>query len=119
MYQSSVFRLTRAVVVSYLISAAAVFLLSWALYVMKWEAAGSVTAVRIVYFIACIAGGFLAGKEFVQRRLLWGILTGAVYAGILLTVSQLTGGMGSQDTAECLLVFGICLGGSILGSFIS
>lgn len=119
MYQSSVFRLTRAIVVSYLVSAASVFLLSWALYVMKWEAAGSVIAVRIVYFIACLSGGILAGKEFRQRRILWGLLTGALYAGILLTVSQLTGGLGGCSTVETLLILGICISGGMAGSVLS
>lgn len=118
-YQSSIFRLTRAVAVSYLISAAAVLILSWALYVMKWEGAGSETTIRGVYFIACTSGGFLAGKEFRQKRLFWGLLVGGLYAVILLTVSQLTGGLGSHGSLESILITGICLAGGGLGSFLS
>lgn len=119
MYRSSVFLLARAVVLSYLVSAISVFLLSWGLYVMKWEAAGSETAVRSVYFLSCLAGGFLAGKEFRERRLFWGLLTGILYGVILLTVSQLTGGLGSSKALEIIILFGICLGGGAAGSIIS
>lgn len=119
MYRSSIFLLTRSVVLAYLVSAAAVFLLSWGLYVMKWEAAGSETAIRSVYFLSCFAGGFLSGKEFRERRLLWGLLTGLLYGSILLTVSQLTGGLGSSGIWEIVIVFLICLGGSAVGSIVS
>ncbi len=119
MYRSFMFRLTRSVVFCYLISAVSVFLLSWCLYVMKWEAAGSVTAIRAVYFVSCLAGGFLAGKEFRERRLFWGLVTGMLYTLILLTVSQLTGGLGSSGIPEMALIFGICLAGGALGSFFS
>lgn len=119
MYRSSVFLLTRAVVLSYLFSAVSVFVLSWGLYVMKWEAAGSEMAIRSVYFLSCLAGGFLSGKEFRERRLFWGLLTGILYGGILLTVSQLTGGLGSSGMLEAVIVLGICLGGGAAGSIIS
>lgn len=119
MYRSFVFQLTRSVALSYLVSAVSVFLLSWALYVMKWEAAGSKTAVQVVYFLSCLAGGFLSGKEFRERRLFWGLLTGLLYAVILLTVSQMTGGLGSSSGLEIAVIFGICLAGSALGSVFS
>lgn len=104
---------------SYLVSALSVFFLSWCLYVMKWEAAGSETAVRIVYFLSCLAGGFLSGKEFRERRLFWGILTGFLYAVILFTVSQLTGGPGNSKILENALIFGICMSGGAVGSIFS
>lgn len=119
MYRSFVFRLTRAILVSYLISAAAVFLLSWGLYVMKWEAAGSVSAIRAVYFLSCLSGGFLAGKEFRERRLFWGLAEGLLYGMILLTISQLTGGLGSSGAAQIAIVLGICLLGGAVGSIFS
>ena len=86
---------------------------------MKWEAAGSETAIRAVYFLSCLAGGFLSGKEFRERRLVWGLLTGVLYGLILLTVSQLTGGLGSSGILETVIVSGICLGGGAIGSIIS
>lgn len=119
MYRSSIFLLTRAVILSFLVSAASVFLLSWGLYVMKWEAAGSETAIRCVYFLSCLAGGFLSGKEFRERRLVWGLLSGFLYGMILLTVSQLTGGLGSCEIWEIAIVLGLCLGGGAVGSIIS
>lgn len=119
MYRSSFFQLTRAVILGYLISAVSVFLLSWGLYVMKWEWAGSQLTIRIIYFLSCLAGGFLAGREFRERRLIWGILTGILYAVILVTVSQLTGGLGSSGLLEVVLVFGICIGGGAAGSIVS
>ena len=119
MYRSLIFRLTRSVIVCYLVSAVSVFLLSWCLYVMKWEAAGSETAVRLVYFLSCLAGGFLSGKEFRERRLFGGLLTGLLYGLILLTVSQLTGGLGSSSFFGVALVFGISLAGGAVGSIFS
>ncbi|MGN0294153.1 MAG: TIGR04086 family membrane protein [Lachnospiraceae bacterium] len=119
MYRSSVFRMIRPVALSWFVSAASVFLLSWCLYVMEWEAAGSEMAVRLVYFVSCLAGGFLAGREFRERRLLWGIFCGILYALILLTVSQLTGGLGSSSIPEIAVIFAICAGGGAAGSFFS
>ena len=119
MYRSSVFQITRAVMLSYLVSAVSVFILSWCLYVMKWEAAGSETAVRVVYFLSCLAGGFLSGKEFRERRLFWGILTGVLYAVVLLTVSQLTTGPGSSGILKIVVIFGICMAGGAAGSIFS
>ncbi|MDO5409150.1 MAG: TIGR04086 family membrane protein [Lachnospiraceae bacterium] len=119
MRSSFLFRLTRAVVCSYLVSAVLVFLLSWGLYVMKWEAAGSKAAVHAVYFLACLAGGFLAGRQFVEKRLLWGLFTGLLYALVLITVSQLTGGPGSHQLPEIAVMTGICLAGGAFGSILS
>lgn len=119
MYETMGMKLIRAVIVSYLTAAAAVLILSWALYVMQWQAAGSIWAVRIVYFLSCLAGGVTAGKTFRERRLLWGTLTGAVYGAVLLLVSFLAGGMEAAVFGKMFFVMLICLAGGALGSIIS
>lgn len=119
MYQSSFFRLTKAVVLGYLVSTVCVFLLSWGLYVMKWSWAGSEVTMRMVYGISCLAAGFLAGREFREKRMIWGIFSSILYAIIFLTVSQLTGGLGSSSLLEIFLFFGICIIGGAVGSIFS
>lgn len=119
MNRPAAFGLIRSVILSYLVSTGGVLLLSWALYVMKWEGAGSILAVRVLYFLSCFAGGFLAGKEFRQNRLLWSLLTGMIYGMILFLVSQLTGGPGSASWFDVVILFLICLIGSGLGSICS
>ena len=74
---------------------------------------------QTLYFLSCLAGGFLSGKEFRERRLFWGILTGVLYAVILLTVSQLTTGPGSSGILKIVVIFGICMAGGAAGSIFS
>ena len=54
-----------------------------------------------------------------EKRLLWGLFTGLLYALVLITVSQLTGGPGSHQMPEIAVMTGICLAGGAFGSVLS
>ena len=99
----------------------AILLLMLALLVSKfqWEEGPVSIGVGLVYVIACLIGGFLAGKVQKTKKFLWGILVGLMYMMVLLVItlifkhgfySTVSGFVGS------LL---LCLGSGMIGGMVS
>ena len=68
--------LLRSLLASYLLSGVLLLILSFALYRLKLGEEQVNAAVYGVYVIACLFGGFLAGKAALSSRFFWGMLTG-------------------------------------------
>ena len=111
--------LLRALLLSYLLSAALLVLLSFALYKWKLKESQIGIAVWLVYVLACLAGGFLAGKLLRSRRFFWGLVSGLLYFLILLLLSFLMNRGTVPDLNRTLTVLGCCLAGGMLGGMIS
>ena len=61
--------------------------------------------------ISCVAGGIAASSSMENKGLLWGALTGALYAAILIVInitagSESAGIMGKVTTAVCAMASG-------------
>ena len=79
--------LLRSLLMAYLLSGILLLALSFALYRLKLGEQQINVAVYGVYVIACLFGGFLAGKASLSRRFFWGMLTGILYFAVLFAVS--------------------------------
>lgn len=110
--------LLRSLIFSYVLSGILLLALSFALYKLKIKEAQINTAVYIVYIIACMAGGILAGKAMRQKRFFWGLLTGLMYFAVLLAVSWILK-QDPLDTSRMLTVLACCAAGGTIGGMMS
>ena len=112
--------LLRSLLMAYLLSGILLLALSFALYRLKLGEQQINVAVYGVYVIACLFGGFLAGKASLSRRFFWGMLTGILYFAVLFAVSWLMNRerMPIPDLSQAATVLAFCaLGGTAGGMF--
>lgn len=111
--------LLRSLLLSYLLSGVLLLALSLALY--KWKLKEDLinTAVCLVYVIACLAGGILAGKSIRSRRFFWGLVSGFLYFLVLIVLSWLMNRGAAPELTRSLTVLSCCLAGGMMGGMIS
>ena len=105
--------------VSYLITIAALFIFSFFLYKLRLGDNAMKAGILGIYILATLAGGFFMGKKVMQKKYVWGLVMGALYFLILWVVSlclpQSQGDMGMNT----LVAFVMCLVGGMLGGMVS
>lgn len=111
--------LLRSLLISYILSGLLLLGLAFVLYKLKIKEAQINMAVYAIYVIACLIGGFLAGKQIGQRRFFWGMLSGLLYFLVLFAVSWILKDGGSFDMARVTTVMACCLGGGTAGGMMS
>lgn len=111
--------LLHSLIFSYLLSGILLLALSFGLYKLKMKEAQINTAVYLIYLLACLAGGFLAGKAARQRRFFWGMVSGLLYFAILFTVSWLMKQGDFPDTTRTISTMACCVAGGTAGGMIS
>ncbi|MGL5434363.1 MAG: TIGR04086 family membrane protein [Lachnospiraceae bacterium] len=111
--------LLRSLIFSYVLSGILLLALSFALYKLKIKEAQINVAVYIVYILACLAGGLLAGKAMRQKRFFWGLLSGLLYFVVLLVVSWVLKQGVPLDTSRMLTVMACCAAGGTIGGMMS
>ncbi|MCI8401968.1 MAG: TIGR04086 family membrane protein [Lachnospiraceae bacterium] len=112
-------RFLKTLLLSYAVTVVLLFLLAFIIYKMKLNASQASMGVTLIYLISCAMGGFITGKQMRSRRLLWGLLSGALYFSVLLLLSLATGSGFSWDMKNLMTVMASCLAGSAAGAFIS
>ncbi|MCC8060676.1 MAG: TIGR04086 family membrane protein [Clostridiales bacterium] len=113
--------LLRSLLVSYLVSGILLLVLSLILYRLKLKEAQVNTAVYVIYLLACLTGGLLAGKALISRRFFWGLLSGLLYFAVLAAVSWLLrrGTAGTTSMEQTTAVLACCAAGGIIGGIMS
>lgn len=111
--------LLRSLIFSYVLSGILILALSFALYKLKMKEAQINVAVYVVYILACMAGGLMAGKVMRLKRFFWGLLSGLLYFVVLLAVSWILKQGLPLDTSRMLTVMGCCALGGTIGGMIS
>ena len=101
---------------SYLVTAILLLVLSLFYYKLKF---GIGTVVFFIYVISCLFGGFLAGKHFLKRRALWGLLFGLLYFVLLLGASFAAGKEIIGNIMNLVGVLAACLLSGAMGGFLS
>ena len=71
------------------------------------------------YVIANFMGGFICGKRMKERKFLWGLGLGVMYAAILLVVSYALGNGGALMDKSNLTMLMLCTGGGMLGGMLA
>lgn len=118
-FKSGAFMLLISMAVSYIITLAALSLLSFGL--LHTDMKGSMANVFLIMIavISCLAGGFIAGKKMKTKRFLWGILTGVIYFIILCVIKVILGEMPVMNSPHFLTSMFCCIGSGMLGGMIS
>ncbi len=104
---------------AYMLTAGLLLLLAFILY--RFGLSEKVVSVCIIgiYIAVTFLTGLLAGKKEGRRKFLWGLITGALYFGILVVVSLIVN-KGAEDVAgNMLTVFFLCAGSGMLGGMVS
>ncbi len=104
---------------AYILTAGLLLLLAFILY--RFGLSEKVVSVCIIgiYIAVTFLTGLLAGKKEGRRKFLWGLITGALYFGILVVVSLIVN-RGAEDVAgNMLTVFFLCAGSGMLGGMVS
>ena len=119
MSTSSLWRIIRSLLISYLCSAIILILLTVLLYKFRLDEAQITLGIHGTYILSCLLGGFLAGKSMKSKRLLWGLLTGILYFMFLLLVSSLQERSVTSDLPQIMKILGICAGSGMIGGILS
>ena len=111
--------MAKALVVSVLVTAVGIALLSALAYFFRLDDGKINAGIVVVHILSCFAGGFLAGKKIREKKYLWGLLAGALYFVILLIISVAMAGEDGVSVTRYLTTILICLGSGMLGGMIS
>lgn len=86
---------------------------------LTWEKSPVSAGIVAVYILSCFSGGFMSGKILRKDKYLWGILVGAFYYLLLITVSFVVQGKWEMSLVHAVTTFFMCLGGGALGGMLS
>lgn len=111
--------IVKALLTSYIISA--IMLLIIAFFMYKFDPSSAVVSVGIIltYIVSAFVGGFIIGKNAVQKRFVWGIIIGTIYFLIILIVSAVLSKDVFGDLGSTISVLFTCALGGMLGGMLS
>ena len=84
-----VLKVLSTLLVMYILTGAALFLLAFLLYKMELTENIVTIGIMVIYVVSGLLGGIIIGKRMKTRRFLWGILIGGAYFVVLLIGSLL------------------------------
>ncbi len=116
--QTEIRVMIKALLLSYLVTGAALFLVAFLLYQMEPEESLVSAGIQVIYVLGSGICGLAAGKGIRRKRFLWGMLSGTLYYLLLLLASVCMGGIASAPI-QLLTTFALCLGGGMLGGVLS
>jgi len=111
--------LIKAVLISGIITAIILFILSLLLYKANIGDNTIKISVVVTYIVSCFVGGFLSGKGIRERKFLWGLICGGIYVAIILMISLVLGGQKDGNIVNYMTTVLLCLGSGMLGGMIS
>ena len=108
----------KALLLSYLVTGAALLLVAFLLFQMEPEESMVLAGIQVIYVLGSFVCGFVAGKGIRKKRMIWGMAAGIGYYLFLLLASICSGGIQSAPE-QILMTFALCLGGGMLGGILS
>lgn len=109
----------KSLLFAYALTGVFLMLLAFLLFTFDMGQAAVSAGIVAVYVLACLAGGFMAGKIMRKDKYLWGILTGLAYFLLLLVVSFTADGRWDMTISHAVTTFFMCIGGGALGGMLS
>ena len=105
----------KSLLISYLLTGIILAILSY--FVLQYEIKEQIVNIVIVttYVIANFAGGFICGKKMKEKKFLWGLCVGLLYAAILIVVSVSLGNVAFLLDKTNITMILLCSGGGMLG----
>lgn len=111
--------LVKSLLFSYILTAALLALLAFALYKLGLSEKTVSIAITVIYVAGTFFGGFVMGKKMGSRKFLWGLLMGTVYFLVLAVVSLCAGKGNIQMGSSFFTTLALCAGGGMLGGMVS
>lgn len=109
----------KALLASYVVTAAALLILALLLYKMDLDEHRVTMGIIIIYVLATFAGGFIMGKLVGERRFFWGLMLGTVYFLLLLAISIAVNQNLQNNGTNVVTTMLLCAGGGMLGGMVS
>ena len=108
----------KALVISYILSASALFVLAALLYYLDIKSEQIRIGMLITYAAACFAGGFYIGRKVKKREFLWGLIVGMLYYSIHMgAVIAIEGSLPDQIVPVTALAL-LCMGSGMCGGMV-
>lgn len=109
----------KGLIISYLITGAALLILSFVLLKMQLNQESIDVGITIIYVLSCLAGGFFVGKVTGQQKFFWGMILGLTYFLLLLILSAFSQKGLNSSWKEILTSAVICISSGMLGGMLS
>lgn len=119
MQTNPVWRMVRALIVTYILSGILLAALSFALFKFRLPENQVNVAVCAVYVLSCFFGGIIAGKTMRTRRFFWGLVLGTLYFLFLYLMSLAQKDGVTEDTKRLLSVLAMCTISGMAGGMVS
>lgn len=118
MVKNYILSVIKALVISYILSASALFVLAALLYYLDIKSEQIRIGMLITYAAACFAGGFYIGRKVKKREFLWGLIVGMLYYSIHMgAVVAIEGSLPDQIVPATALAL-LCMGSGMFGGMV-
>ena len=95
----------KSLLFSYAVTGAFLLLLAFLLFQFDLGEKPVSAGIVAVYILSCFSGGFMSGKILRTDKYLWGILVGAFYYLLLITVSFVVQGKWDMSLVHAVTTF--------------
>ena len=106
----------KALIISYVISAASLMVLAGLLYWMDIAAAQHKIGMIVT---SCVVGGFYVGRKIKKREFLWGLIVGVLYYSIHIAAVIAVEGVQPERIVPGTALALLCMGSGMLGGMLS
>ena len=104
---------------SYMITFLGILVLAFVLFMFQITENGVDIGILVIYILAGLSAGFIAGKRTGNRKFLWGMISGAGYFLVMLLVSAVLGQNVRNLGSDLVTTILICVGSGTLGGMLS
>ncbi len=111
--------LVKAIILSYVATAILLMLLALAMYKLGISTKTVGFGITFVYIFAPALGGLYIGRKVKQKKFLWGVLLGVLYAAVIFVVSLILKDGNSQLVQDAVSTAMLCICGGLIGGMIS
>ena len=109
----------KALIISYVISAASLLVLAALLYWLDIAAAKLQIGVIATYVGSCLIGGYYVGKKMKGREFFWGLIVGVLYYSIHIAAAVAVEGVQPERIVPATALALLCMGSGMLGGMLS
>lgn len=109
----------RSLFLAYALSGGCLLLLALLVFKLDIGKGPATAGILVIYVLACLVGGFFAGKMLRKEKKRWGFLVGLCYFLLLVTVSFAVRRKWDISVQHLVTTFFMCLGGGTLGGMLS
>lgn len=118
MLKENATRIVKALILSYAVTIILLLMASVILYKCRINQEQMLVFVIVIYMVSNFCGGFVLSKMVKGKRLLNGIIQGALYFVVLSIASWLVNKGIYSNTAEIIRALAACIAGGVLGGII-